>query len=185
VDRLGEDFPLGSKGGVAAEHYFPVDAEYVIKLKLQRTWSSEIRGLNQPNQFEIFVDGKRVGHLVLGGEKGMPRTFLYDGDEALQVRVPVKAGLHRVMATMLKTADDEPEGVGPDHLPLFTRASDNPTSTIAIAALLIGGPYNAKASADSPSRELVFVCYPASAAEEMQCATKILSRMARRAYRRA
>ena len=41
----------------------------------------------------------------------------FDGDEALQARVPVKAGLHQVMATMLKTEDVEPEGPGPDRLP--------------------------------------------------------------------
>src|SRR5580704_5449255 len=185
TDRLGEDFPLGSKGGVAARHYFPVDGEYVFKLRLQRTWSSEIRGLNAGNQFEIRLDGKRVWQGTLGGGKAPSKTFLYDGDEALQARVPVKAGLHQVMATMLKTDDAEPEGVGPDRLPLFSRQSDNPTSPIAIAALLIGGPYGGQVPADSPSRQLIFVCHPASAADEVPCATKILSRLARRAYRRA
>jgi hypothetical protein len=38
---------------------------------------------------------------------------------------------------------------------------------------------------ESPSRKLLFVCHPASAAEETTCATKILSNLARRAYRRA
>ena len=40
TDRLSEDFPLGSKGGVAARHYFPVDGEYAFKLRLQRTWTA-------------------------------------------------------------------------------------------------------------------------------------------------
>jgi mono/diheme cytochrome c family protein len=190
VDRLGEDFPLGSKGGVAARHYFPVDGEYVLKLRLQRAWDSEIRGLNVPNQFEIRVDGKRVWQTTLGGEKSHSKTFIYDGDDALQVRVPVKAGLHQVMATMLKTDDAEPEGPGPDRLPLFSRASDNGTSPIAIAALWIGGPYGAQVPADSPSRDLIFVCHPPAsgektASDETACATKILSRLARRAYRRS
>jgi mono/diheme cytochrome c family protein len=185
TDRLGEDFPLGSKGGVAARHYFPVDGEYVFKLRLQRAWDSEIRGLNVSTQFEIRVDGKRVWQFTLGGGKAPSKTFIYDGDEVLQVRAPVKAGLHQVMATMLKTDDAEPEGAGPDRLPLFSRASDNGTSPIAIASLLIGGPYDAQVPADSPSRQLLFVCHPASAAEELPCATKILSRLARRAYRRA
>jgi mono/diheme cytochrome c family protein len=189
TDRLGEDFPLGSKGGVAARHYFPVDGEYVIKLRLQRTWDTVIRGLNVPTQFEIRVDGNRVWQLTLGGGKSPSRTFQYDGDEALQVRLPVKAGLHQVMATMLKTDDPEPEGVGPDGLPLFSRASDTPTSPIAIASLLIGGPYGGRVPADSPSRQLIFVCDPASSgekptADETACATKILSRLAQRAYRR-
>jgi hypothetical protein len=185
TERLGEDFPLGSKGGVAAHHYFPVDGEYVLKIRLQRAWDSVIRGLNVPTQFEFRLDGKRVGQFTLGGEKSPPRTFQFDGDEPLQVRVPVKAGLHQVMATMLKTADAEPEGVGPDRLPLFSRASDNPTSPIAIASLLIGGPYDAKVRVDSPSREMFFVCHPAEANEEIPCAKKILSKLAMRAYRRS
>lgn len=185
VDRLSEDFPLGSKGGVAAEHYFPVDGDYVFKVRLQRAWDSVIRGLNVPTQFELRVDGKRVWQYSLGGGKPPSRTFQFDGDEVLQVRLPVKAGLHKVMATMLKTEDDEPEGVGPDRLPLFSRQSDTPTAPIAIAALLIGGPYDGKVPQDSPSRELLFACHPAAAADELPCATKILSRLARRAYRRS
>ena len=185
TERLGEDFPLGSKGGVAARHYFPVDGEYVFKIHLQRAWDSVIRGLNVPTQFEIRLDGKRVAQFTLGGEKSPPKTFQFDGDEALQARVPVKAGLHRVMATMLKTDDVEPEGVGPDRLPLFSRQSDTPTSPIAIASLLIGGPYGAQVSADSPSRRLLFVCRPATDADQTACASRILSTLARRAYRRA
>ena len=185
TDRLSEDFPLGSKGGVAARHYFPVDAEYVIKIRLQRAWDSEIRGLNVPTQFEVRVDGKRIWQTTLGGGKPPSKTFIFDGDDVLQVRVPMKAGLHQVMATMLKTDDPEPEGPGPDRLPLFSRASDNSNSPIAIAALWIGGPYAGQVPADSPSRRLLFVCKPASAAEETPCATKIVTQIARRAYRRA
>lgn len=185
TDRLDEDFPLGSKGGVAARHYFPVDGEYIFRLRLQRAWNEVIRGLNVPTQFEVRVDGARVAQFTLGGGKAPSKTFVFDGDESLQVRVPVKAGLHQVMATMLKSDNAEPEGGGPDHLSLFTRNSDNANSPIAIAALLIGGPYNGKVPQDSPSRRLLFVCQPANSAEETPCATKILSRLAQRAYRRA
>jgi hypothetical protein len=45
TERLGEEFPLGTKGGVAANHFFPVDGEYLLRLKLQRAWDSSIRGL--------------------------------------------------------------------------------------------------------------------------------------------
>jgi hypothetical protein len=113
---LGEDFPLGTKGGVAARHYFPVDGEYVFRLRLQRAWETSIRGLNVKNQFEIRVDGVKVAQFTLGGEKSPSRTFVYDGDEALQARVPVKAGLHQVMATMLKSDNAGAGGRGPDRL---------------------------------------------------------------------
>src|SRR5207253_10244408 len=49
----------------------------------------------------------------------------------------------------------------------------------------IGGPYNSAGPAkDTPSRRAIFVCHPRLASEESACATKILSRMARLAYRR-
>src|SRR5204863_1585553 len=38
---------------------------------------------------------------------------------------------------------------------------------------------------DTPSRRTVFVCQPRTAADERDCATKIISKMARLAYRRA
>jgi hypothetical protein len=198
-ERLGEDFPLGSRGGIAARHYFPVDGEYVFKLRLQRTFGSEIRGLNVPNQFEIRVDGKRVAQFTLGGPNGGAKTqagegavtqdpakvFLYDGDEALQARVPVKAGLREVVATILKAEDPEPEGVGPDHIPLWSRQSDSPSTPTAISSMYIGGPYNGQVPQDSPSRRMIYVCHPQNAADELPCATKILSKLARRAYRRS
>src|SRR4029078_6774857 len=59
TERLGESFSLGSRGGVAARHYFPVDGEYVLKVRLGRTYADVIRGLHIPNEIEIRVDGVR------------------------------------------------------------------------------------------------------------------------------
>ena len=54
----------------------------------------------------------------------------------------------------------------------------------AINSVTISGPYNVTGPGDSPSRRRVFVCKPAAAAEELPCARRILSTLARRAYRR-
>ena len=129
TERLGEDFPLGSKGGIAARHYFPVDGEYVFKLRLQRTWE---QCDPRPERRESIRNPRgrkaRWRNSRSAAEKApLARPFIYDGDEALQVRVPVKAGLRQVMATMLKTDDAEPEGAGPDRLPPCSRSSDNAT----------------------------------------------------------
>ena len=66
-ERLGEEFPLGSRGGIAARHYFPVDGEYIFKIRLDRTDTGVIRGLQWRNDIEIRVDGVRVGQLTVGG----------------------------------------------------------------------------------------------------------------------
>ena len=54
----------------------------------------------------------------------------------------------------------------------------------AINSVTISGPYNVTGTGDSPSRRRIFVCKPSSAAEELPCARRILSTLARRAYRR-
>jgi hypothetical protein len=54
----------------------------------------------------------------------------------------------------------------------------------AVASVTISGPYQAKGAGDTPSRGRIFVCTPGSAAEEEPCARRILSNLARRAYRR-
>ena len=195
TDRLGEEFPLGSRGGIAASHYFPADGEYVIRLRLQRTYADVIRGLDKPTEFQIRVDGVKVGEFALGGAelaaqvnadyREQSADFLTTADDALEARVGIKAGLHQVIATILKTDDVEPEGLGPDRIPSWSRQSDVPSVPASVSSMLIGGPYNAEVPEDSPSRRLIYVCQPASATEETACATQILSTLARRAYRRA
>jgi hypothetical protein len=54
-----------------------------------------------------------------------------------------------------------------------------------VGAVEIGGPFEiAGPVADTPSRQAIFVCEPATESEELACATTILGRMARLAYRR-
>ena len=49
---------------------------------------------------------------------------------------------------------------------------------------MIGGPYKPQAPQETESRRLIYVCHPASSQDEAPCATKIMSTLARRAYRR-
>ena len=48
-DRQSEDLPLGSRGGIAIRHYFPVDGEYLFKVSLRRTYNDYIMGLGTPH----------------------------------------------------------------------------------------------------------------------------------------
>ena len=68
TDRLSEDFPLGSRGGAAFRHNFPVDGEYGIKVHLQTNYVDYIRGLNSPHQIEVRLDGRRVELFTVGGD---------------------------------------------------------------------------------------------------------------------
>jgi cytochrome c5 len=214
TERLGEAFSLGSRGGIAARHYFPLDAEYVFRVRLLRTYAGVIRGLNAPVSIEVRVDGTRVGQFTIGGPKPGPPDQATadrdapdsadDADAGLQVRVPVKAGLGHVVATITKSEAVKAEGLGPARVPIWNREGDVPSAELAISSLLIGGPYNGRVPQDSPSRRRVFVCHPSPTIDKVEaaaaatarrsspaidaneggCATTILSTLARRAYRR-
>jgi mono/diheme cytochrome c family protein len=181
TERLGESFSLGSRGGIAARHYFPVDGEYIFRVRLLRTYAGVIRGLNAPITIDVRVDGARVGQFTIGGSPAEPPD---DADEKLQVRASLTAGLHQVIAAIVKTDGVKSEGLGPARIPIWNREGDVSGAESAISSLLIGGPYNGRVPKDSPSRRRILVCQPTSANEETACATKIVSALARRAYRR-
>ena len=157
TDRLDESFSLGSRGGIAARHYFPVDGEYVFRVRLLRTYAGVIRGLNAPVTIEVRVDGARVGRFTIGGGAAEPPD---DADDELQVRAPLTAGLHQVLATIVKSEDIRAEGLGPARIPIWNREGDVPSAELSISSLLIDGPYNGRVPKDSPSRRRIFVCLP-------------------------
>src|SRR5205814_2531118 len=55
----------------------------------------------------------------------------------------------------------------------------------SVGSVQIGGPYQIVGAAnDTPSRRAIFVCQPRGSGDEHSCAAKILTRIARLAYRR-
>ena len=53
-----------------------------------------------------------------------------------------------------------------------------------VGKFVIDGPYDAKGASDTAARRKIFVCKPASASQETACARRIVSNLARKAYRR-
>lgn len=181
-DRFGEEFPLGTRGGIVARHYFPVDGEYVFRIALEETIDGGVHGLQVPSQIDVRVDGVRVAQFDVGGKPGKPT----DERQDLEARVTLKAGLRQVIVTVAKSDRVRPEGLGPARIPIWTEAyGEDFDAQLITSVLLIGGPYNGTVPQDSPSRRRLFICNPKSPAEELPCATRILSALAKRAYRRA
>ena len=189
-DRMGEDLPFGSRGGAAIGHRFPVDGEYLVKIRLQRTWQDQVVGVQKPQEIEIRVDGALVERLTVsrpasastGG--GYPAEAERALDDGLEARFPAKAGTRVVAATFPKVPSLE-EGVLGPHLIItsFAYASDSLRDP-AVDTIEIRGPYAPTGPGDTPSRRTVFSCRPASVRDQEPCARTILSSLARRAYRR-
>ncbi len=189
-----EGLPLGTRGGIKVRHNFPLDGEYLIKVRLWRVTADIIRGLEDQHQLEISVDGARVRLAAFGGAEDQHLSETNSGqscidiDGRLSVRVPVKAGPHEVTATFLTGIESEAQD--DNILKPFIRSNYDVLDfrgEPVVDRLTIEGPAKATGSGDTPSRRRVFTCHPANSAESgdaLPCAKKIISTLTRRAYRR-
>jgi hypothetical protein len=184
-----EALPPGTRGGLLATHTFPLDGEYVIKVKLLEINLGSIRGLEYENQLEITVDGERVLLAPVGGPKDYTESSLNATNvvnslaERLQVRVKVNAGQRPVGAAFLMKNAAQ----GANRLQSFQRSTLIATDHLGlphVENITITGPFNATGVSDTASRRRLFVCRPVRASEEAACAKRIISTLARRAYRR-
>jgi hypothetical protein len=198
-DRTSDDLPFGSRGGISISNHFPLDGDYRIKVVLRRQLYLYLIGMGEPHLIDIRLNGALIKRFTVGGEgKGMtaPESFagntqgdpewevyMHTADEGLTVTLPVTAGPHDVGVSFVRR-HWEPEGVLQPPQRGFARTTNelyfgNP----AVDLVSIAGPYSAKPPNDTPSRRAVFTCRPSSGNDE-RCARAILSRLARRAYRR-
>lgn len=169
-DARVDGLPFGTRGGIAVHSQFPVDGEYVIKVELAGA-------ARQPENLQIIVDGETAEQMTLGGSGGGARGGRGGAARPTEFRIPMRSGPHLVGITFVERSETRDEET------LRPRMRGRGTQ-IAVAAVTISGPYNALGSGDTPSRRRIFVCRQASAADELPCARRILSTMARRAYRR-
>jgi hypothetical protein len=187
-DRHVEGLPIGTVGGMLAHTTLPLDGEYVIQPRLFRTNLGAMRGLEYAHQLEITVDGARVHLAAFGGDEDFKAslknpTLAGDDVEARsRARVRLTAGPHTIgVAFIEKTAAQNSWRLEP-----FLRSSHDtfdPTGYPHIDVFSVTGPYNPTGSGDTPSRRRVFMCRPSAAAEEEPCARRIVSTLARLAYR--
>jgi hypothetical protein len=179
TDRLSEAAPVGSRGGAIVRHLFPVDAEYEISVTLQRNTDDEYLGLERERKLDLRLDDRRLQLFTIAAS---PKKIVLGGgtppDAHLKIRVPVMAGTRELAATFLKDTLIK-EGI-------IERVREDVVQTYfeGVGSITVAGPFNVKGPGEAVSRERIFVCRPSRAADEQACATKILSNLARRAYRR-
>ncbi len=206
-DRQSEDLPFGSRGGMAIPYHFPVDGEYLVKVRLRRQYQDYITGMGWPQQLDVRLDGQLVKRFTIGGNaEGEPAASSYagdgepgfaadprweqfmqvTGDAHLEARIPVDAGPHIVGVSFVRDLW-APEGL-PQPLQRGRVITNDQIymDHASVGAVSIGGPFHTTGLGDTPSRSLIFSCQPPDRTEaaDRACATEILTRLARRAYRR-
>ena len=203
-DRMGDDLPFGSRGGIGVRHNFPADGEYDLEIRLHRNYVNYVRGMGSRHQLQVRLDGELVRTFTFGGEEpdvtqapasyagnqfGDPEweEYMLYADANLRVRFEATAGPHVVSVSFVRRFT-EPEGVLQPRQSIFAVAvNEMRDGDAAVEHMAIGGPYVSTGPGDTPSRRAIFVCRldeDAAADEEDACAQEILASLARRAYRR-
>src|SRR5262249_48222414 len=209
-DQHMPGLPLGTRGGTLVHYNFPADAEYVLSGRLLRTVAEGyvgVEGHEKPHQFVITIDGEQVYSASIGGKddhdssgKDILQSRI-EIDKRMTGRVVVTAGPHEVGFTWIERTTREQAVWQPS-----LRASQevhNPAGMPRLRTVSIEGPYNVTGISATPSRKRIFICHPyyspprrggvapagagvvnSAKISEPDCPRKILSNLARRAFRR-
>lgn len=178
--------PQGTRGGTSVIHNFPVDGEYNFRLKFYYDYLESLFGQNLPQnlqgqQIEVSVDGARAALFTI--DPNIPETR----NTLSSPNVRITAGPHRVSAAFIAKADGPTE----DHFRQVEQTMVDVSAGVPglmalphLQTLTIAGPFTIDGVSETPSRKKIFLCTPASPAEEGPCAEKIVAALARQAYRR-
>jgi len=158
-DKHIEGLPLGTRGGMLVRHTFPLDAEYEFSV----SGGFGPGGGGGAFTIDVMLDGAQL-------KPANVRSF----------RIPVTAGPHTIGASLVERT----RGAGVDEQFSDFRIDSAFTAAGGVQTVVITGPFKATSPGETPSRRRIFSCVPAGDADETACARKIVSSLARRAYRR-
>lgn len=187
-----DGLPLGTRGGMIIEHYFPADGDYEFTVN-GLVGAGYVWGVMDPETLIITIDDVKVFQQGLGGDKDLRAVDVEQAkgvgrinDRFKNIRRFVSAGPHRIGITFLQKSAAEHneilhkfnsvEGMSV----LVQGVSDGPR----IDNVVVKGPFDPQGVSATPSRKKIFVCYPEVAADELPCAKQIFANIARRAFRR-
>jgi hypothetical protein len=176
-----EGLPFGTRGGMLIEHEFPADGHYVFTVKGMTGYFTAVLGNVRGEQLEVTVDGSRV-YLFDWDKEIAPN----EGNGGRTPEIPIKAGFHKIGVTFIATSDLPDTGLNAS----FVRTMNSPGSISGytfyphVGQVFIEGPFEGMVASSTPSRDKIFECYPAESSQESECARKIISTLASKAFRR-
>jgi hypothetical protein len=166
-DPVEGALPFNTRGGLSFRHYFPLDAEYVVRVNLETNAESP-----SPHEFRFRAKAglRSIGAGFLRESARSEAEAPAGGRRAFgpppPLGLPAELDL-RLDGVSLKRFQAPQRGVPPE-----------------VRAIIVAGPYNPTGRGETPSRALIFQCRPDTAAAEEPCARTILSTLAARAFRR-
>ena len=184
-----EGLPLGTRGGVIAPVYFPLDGEYEVSVRLARDRDEHVEGLTEPHQLDVLLDDSVVQSFTVSppiAKRDSSDEYdlaSHEGvDRHLCLRIPVAAGQHRVGVTFVQKSMPLLE-TNRQPLNVHFNVYRHPRLTPAVYQVTVTGPVANVTVGDTASRRQIFTCRPTSPDDELRCAKQIVSTLMRRACR--
>ena len=169
---------------------FPVDGEYEFQVRLYRTNLSAIRGLEDPHELELTLDGEPILHASIGGEKDLIglQTNPTDTSDALEasrlrVRRVVKAGQRDVPRRFSTRRHRSSRPIGCSDSSATSRTLSMPKARRTSSR----SPFKVRSARRRQARRRARASSSAGrrrGLSEAACARRILSTLATQAYRR-
>ena len=168
--------PLGTRGGVLAEHYFPSDGEYEVNVAdmIGGLWGND---MEFENTLVVTLDGKLVHEVVVGGEEDMKRfDQIHNGaldainNRLKQIRFNATAGPHKVGVAFRHRTYAESD----DRKQMFVPGGGQ-DRVFRVSSFQISGPFEPTGLSSTPSRERIFSCHPSRGDDAELCAQEIIT----------
>lgn len=175
-----EGTPFGTRGGMAVNHVFPADGEYVLQVNLTGGANSRLEDV------DISINGERVALIKYETQPNESQ----DGRGAIPMKtdpIAVRAGQHLVAAAFVRKSDGPYEDLIRPHDWSFAGAGTGGAGVTTLAHvrdLVVRGPLRVTGLSESVSRRQIFTCRPTSQDEALPCARSIVARVGAVAYRR-
>ncbi|HTB66363.1 MAG TPA: DUF1592 domain-containing protein [Steroidobacteraceae bacterium] len=184
-EKYQDGMPFGTRGGMVAEHWFAADGEYSLTIG-DMAMAREVPKLEFVSTVIVLLDGKEIHRVNVGGEsdykdidQNLDAGVYHVNSRLRDIRFHATAGQHKLAVTFLRRSYAESdERVRPNTL------DGGQQRVNAVHAMQIKGPLKITGMSETPSRAKIFICTPASAAEEAPCAQKIIANLAQHAFRR-
>jgi mono/diheme cytochrome c family protein len=180
-----EGLPLGTRGGILAKVDLPSDGEYIINVSDMAThiWGN---GMEFENPLVVTVDNQLIYQTVVGGEEDMK---LYDqvqngaldrvNARLKNIKFAAKAGPHKIGVAFKRQTFAESDDQFQNYTP-----GGGQERLYRVNSFQLQGPFGAAGIGSTPSRDRIFSCHVDKGDAAEPCARKIISNLAKRAYRR-
>ncbi|MGH8260846.1 MAG: DUF1592 domain-containing protein [Steroidobacteraceae bacterium] len=180
-----DGMPFGTRGGMSAVYVFPADGDYALTIG-DLALGRDVPLMEFDNTVVALLDGKEFFRAHVGGERDQKAIDQRQqaaveaiNDRLRNIRFHATEGPHRIAITFVHrdfAESDERTRV---------RTLEGGQERVQQAhAFQIRGPLDVTGMSDSPSRRKIFLCHPASAADETPCARRIIAHLAELAFRR-